>query len=108
MVVTKHDVWLIALDPTVGNEMKKTRPCLILSPDEMNLVFSTYVVAPMTSKSKPFPFRVETTFLGKRGWIALDQIKTVSKLRMVKRLGKVSGVTSANVNEMMKRIFIEE
>lgn len=107
MVVSRFDVWLISLDPTVGHEIKKARPGLIVSPDEMNQVLDTYIVLPMTSKSKTYPFRVETTFMGKRGWIAIDQIRTVSRLRMVKRLGKVSGITTEHVKELLKETLID-
>ncbi len=107
MVVSQYDVWLISLDPTVGHEIKKTRPCLIVSPDEMNQALDTYIALPMTTKSKTYPFRIETTFLGKRGWIALDQIRTVSRLRMVKRLGRVSGVTIKHLKELLKETLVD-
>ncbi|MEI6891118.1 MAG: type II toxin-antitoxin system PemK/MazF family toxin [Pontiella sp.] len=86
----RFDVYLISLDPTVGHEIKKTRPCLIISPDEMNDNISTIIVAPMISKGIKYPTRVACTFQGIRGQIILDQIRTVDKRRLIKRLWKIS------------------
>jgi len=89
MVINQYEVYLIDLDPTKGHEIQKTRPCLIISPNEMNHNISTVIVAPMTTKSHPFPTRVEVKFSGKKGWIILDQIRTFDKSRLVKRMGKI-------------------
>ena len=86
MVVERFDVYLINLDPTVGSEIKKTRPCLVVSPDEMNRHIATVIVAPLTTKGKGYPTRVPCRFLGKKGLIVLDQLRTVDKTRLVKRL----------------------
>ncbi|HOG94565.1 MAG TPA: type II toxin-antitoxin system PemK/MazF family toxin, partial [Opitutaceae bacterium] len=86
MVVQRFDVWLVTLDPTVGSEIRKTRPALVVSPDEMNAHISTVIIAPMTTKGRNYPTRVPCTFQGKTGEIVLDQLRTVDKTRLVKRL----------------------
>ena len=85
MVINQYDIYLIDLDPTKGYEIKKTRPCLIISPNEMNKIIGTVIIAPMTTKSHPYPTRVELNFQEKKGWIVLDQIRTVDKNRLLKR-----------------------
>jgi mRNA interferase MazF len=89
MVVKRFDVYLINLDPTIGSEIQKTRPCLVISPDEMNRFIRTVIVAPMTTKGTSYPTRVACKFQGKQGQIVFDQIRTVDKTRLVKRLGKI-------------------
>jgi mRNA interferase MazF len=88
-MVKRGEVWIAALDPTVGSEIQKTRPCLIISPDEINTYLRTAIVAPMTTGSRPAPFRVNVRFKGKDGLIILDQIRTLDKARLVKRMGRV-------------------
>ena len=83
--VNQYDIVLVNLDPTIGSEMKKTRPCVVLSPNEMNKHLRTIIVAPMTSSSKPYPTRVEVKHNSKKGWIVIDQIRTIDKMRIVKR-----------------------
>lgn len=90
MEIKQFDVYLINLDPTVGCEIKKTRPCLVISPNEMNRFISTVIVAPMTTKGRNYPTRFSCTFQGKKGQIILDQIRTVDKKRLVKKLGSIS------------------
>ena len=85
----RGEVWLCALDPTVGSEIRKTRPCVIVSPDELNDRLRTAIVAPMTTGSRPAPFRVAVTFQGKTGLILPDQMRTVDRERLVKRMGKI-------------------
>src|SRR5919202_1675983 len=97
MVVRRFDVYLINLDPTIGSEIKKTRPCLVVSPDEMNRFIRTVIVAPMTTKGIAYPTRVACRFQGKRGQVVLDQIRTVDKARLVKRLGRVDKQTRTEV-----------
>src|SRR5205085_2734663 len=97
MVVKRFDVFLINLDPTVGSEIKKTRPCLIISRNEMNRYINTVIVAPMTSKGTSYPTRVPCKFKGKEGQIVLDQIRTVDKIRLVKRLGTIGEKTQDDV-----------
>ena len=105
MDVRRFDVFLINLDPTVGHEIKKTRPCLIVSPDEMNRHISTIIVAPMTTKGRNYPTRVKCTFQGKRGQIVLDQIRTIDRERLVKRLGKISKRAQMEVLRILQEMF---
>ena len=105
MVVKRFDVYLINLDPTVGSEIQKTRPCLIVSPDEMNRFIRTVIVAPMTTKGTSYPTRVSCKFQGKRGQVVLDQLRTVDKTRLVKRLGKVDKQTRADVLSVLGEMF---
>ena len=84
------EIWLAQLDPTVGSEIQKTQPCLVASPDEMNHHIATVIVAPMTTKGRPYPTRVLCTFEGKEGQIVLDQLRTVDRTRLVRRLGRVA------------------
>ena len=95
-MVARGDVWLVALDPTVGSEIEKTRPCVILSPPEMHDYLRTVTVAPMTTGSRPAPFRIPVTFQRKTGLILLDQLRTVDKSRLVKRAGGLSDRTVAD------------
>ena len=105
MVVSRFDVFLIRLDPTHGREIRKTRPCLVISPDEMNHHIETVIVAPMTTKGRPYPTRVPVRFKGKTGQIALDQIRTVDKNRLIKRLGKIDEATKAHVLALLAELF---
>ena len=105
MVVKRFDVYLINLDPTIGSEIQKTRPCLIVSPDEMNRFIRTVIVAPMTSKGRSYPTRVACKFQGKQGQIVLDQIRTVDKIRLVRRLGKVDNQTQIEVLSVLGEMF---
>ncbi len=105
MVVKRFDVFLVNLDPTIGSEIKKTRPCLVVSPDEMNRHINTVIVAPMTTKGKPYPTRVACRFEGKDGQIVLDQIRTVDKVRLVKRLGSVSASAQEQVLQVLAELF---
>ena len=89
MIAERFDVYLVSLDPTVGSEIKKTRPCLIVSPDELNRHLATVIVAPMTTKGRTYPTRVPCVFQGKKGEIVLDQLRTVDRTRLVKRLGSM-------------------
>jgi len=107
MVVKRFEVYLINLDPTLGREIQKTRPCLIVSPDEMNDHISTLIVAPMTTKGKDYPTRVKCQFEGKKGQIVLDQIRTVDKIRLVKKLGKISASTRKEVLVTLLDMFAE-
>jgi len=90
MVIRRFDVYLINLDPIIGSEIKKTRPCLVISPDEMNRWIRTVIVAPMTTKGRSYPTRVSCQFQGKEGQVALDQIRTVDKFRLIKKLGRLN------------------
>lgn len=101
----RFDVFLISLNPTRGTEIRKTRPCLVVSPDEMNDHISTVIVAPMTSKGRKFPTRVTCTFRGVQGQIVLDQIRTVDKTRLLKKLGRVSAATQDRVLASLAEMF---
>jgi mRNA interferase MazF len=107
MVIKRFDVFLVNLDPTLGSEIKKTRPCAVISPDEMNRHISTIIVAPMTTRGRPYPTRVACAFQGKKGQVVLDQIRTVDKIRLVKRLGRLSPSTSRNVLTALIEMFME-
>ena len=102
-MVKRFEVYLVLLDPTVGSEIQKTRPCAVVSPDEMNRYIQTVIVAPMTTKGKKYPTRVECKFKGKKGQIVLDQIRTVDKTRLVKKLGDLS----AKIQEESLRVLAE-
>ena len=102
----QDDIWLVALDPTSGAEIRKTRPCLIVSPDEMNSHLRTAVVAPMTTRLRPYPTRVAVRFQGKRGQVALDQIRAVDRERLVRKLGTVSGKTAEAVSATLVEMFV--
>jgi mRNA interferase MazF len=105
VVVNRFDVVLINLDPTVGSEIKKTRPCLVISPDEMNRHIRTVIIAPMTSASKDYPTRVSCRFRKKEGQIVLDQIRTVDKARLVKKLGVIDANAQLNVISVLQKLF---
>ena len=106
MVVDQYDVYLINLDPTVGNEIKKTRPCVVISPNEMNHAISTVIVAPMTSKSRDYPTRVPISFQRKPGWIVLDQLRTIDKRRIVSRLGSIGREAVTEVKRLLAEMLI--
>jgi mRNA interferase MazF len=103
--VQRFEVHLIALDPAKGSEIRKTRPCLIISPDEMNKHIRTVIIAPMTSTIKNYPTRVTTTFQGKKGQIVLDQIRTVDKDRLIKNLGTISKAAEEKVLGVLQEMF---
>jgi mRNA interferase MazF len=105
VVVKRFEVYLINLDPTAGSEIQKTRPCLVISPDEMNRFIKTVIVAPMTTKGTPYPSRVPCKFQGKQGQVVLDQIRTVDKTRLVRRLGKVDRQTQSGVLSVLSEMF---
>jgi len=102
------EVWLVALDPTSGAEIRKTRPCLIISPNEMNLHLRTTIIAPMTTAERPYPTRVAVTFQGKRGQVALDQLRAVDRQRLVRKLGTVSARTAAAVSAILIEMFARQ
>ena len=107
MEVKRFEVYLVNLDPTVGHEIKKSRPCLVISPDEMNRYISTVIVAPMTTKGRNYPTRVPCKFQGKEGQVVIDQIRTVDKTRLMKRLGKIDSETQADVFSVLSELFSE-
>ena len=101
----RDEVWLINLDPTEGSEVRKTRPCLVISPNEMNEHLRTAIVAPMTTTERPYPTRVGVAFQGKRGQVALDQMRAVDRVRLVRKLGKVTEKTGETVARVLAEIF---
>jgi mRNA interferase MazF len=105
MEVKRFEVYLVILDPTVGSEIKKSRPCLVISPDELNRFIATVIVAPMTTKGRDYPSRVSCVFQGKQAQVVLDQIRTVDKARLVKRLGKVGPQTQSEVLSSLAEMF---
>jgi mRNA interferase MazF len=99
------EVWLVSLDPTRGAEMQKTRPCVVVSPDEMNRHLRTVIVAPMTTSEKGYPTRVPLTFRGKSGEVALDQLRTVDRQRILKKVGNISPSAAQAVSSVMVEMF---
>lgn len=106
-MVKRGEIWLAALDPTVGREIQKTRPCLIISPDEMNANLRTAIAAPLTTGSHPAPFRIALRFRDKNGLILLDQIRTLDRARLVKRMGRVNAAKMAAVLGVLGEMFGE-
>jgi mRNA interferase MazF len=107
MEINQYDIVLVNLDPTMGSEMKKTRPCVVLSPNEMNKYLQTIVVAPMTTSSKPYPTRVEIKHNQTKGWIAIDQIRTIDKTRIVKRYETLTTKEVVKVKSVIKEAFVD-
>jgi mRNA interferase MazF len=107
LVIDRFDVYLVDLDPTIGSEIQKTRPCLVISPDEMNHHIATVIVAPMTTKGNTYPTRVPCQFDGKEGQIVLDQIRTIDKRRFVKKIGRISPIEQHQVLAVLAEMFSE-
>ena len=107
MVVQRFDVFLVNLDPTIGSEIKKTRPCVVISPDEMNRWIRTVIIAPMTTKRRRYPTRIDCYFQGKEGQVALDQIRTVDKTRLIRKLGRLQEDEQQEVLTILAEIFSE-
>lgn len=105
VVVHRFEVYLINLDPTVGREIQKSRPCLIISPDEMNRYIGTVIIAPMTTKGREYPTRVPCKFQGKQGQVVLDQIRTVDKSRLIKKLGRIDSQMQMKVLPVLNEMF---
>ncbi len=107
MEIRQYEVYLISLDPTIGHEIQKTRPCVIISPDEMNKNIQTVIIAPMTTKSHDYPSRLKVRFQGKKGWVVLDQIRTVDKNRLVKRLGTMKDNEINKIKSLIKEMLVD-
>ena len=107
MELVQYQIILVNLDPTVGSEIKKTRPCVIVSPDEMNRFLNTIVVAPMTSTSKAYPTRIAVNHNQQNGWVVIDQIRTVDRQRIIKILGALSEKEIQKVKEVIKETFVD-
>ena len=107
MEITQYQIVLVNLDPTIGSEIKKTRPCVIISPDEMNQHLRTIVIAPMTTKSKNYPSRTKIKHDKKTGWIVLDQIRTIDKQRLIKVLGSISKPEIKRLKAIIKEAYVD-
>ena len=107
MELSQYQIVLVNLDPTIGSEIKKTRPCVIISPNEMNKHLQTIVVAPMTTISRKYPTRIEVKHDRKIGWIVIDQIRTIDKQRIVKTLGRLSKPEVKEVKSVLKETFVD-
>ena len=99
------EVWLVSLDPKQGAEIQKTRPCLVVSPDESNRHLRNVIIAPMTTVARPYPTRVALTFQGKQGQVALDQLRAIDRQRLVRKLGKISPTTAAAISTLLVEMF---
>ena len=104
-MVRRGDVFLVNLDPTRGGEIQKTRPCVVVSPDELNAHLRTFIIAPLTTGTHSYPFRIACRFEGKSGHIVLDQIRTVDRERLVRRLGKLSAATLEQTLTILQEMF---
>jgi mRNA interferase MazF len=107
MEIRQYEIIMVNLDPTIGSEIKKTRPCVVISPDEMNKHLRTVVIAPMTTTSKNYPTRVEIKHENKLGWIVLDQVRTIDKQRILKNLGRLSKPEIKKVKSILKETFVD-
>lgn len=107
MELKQYQIVLVNLDPTIGSEMKKTRPCVIISPNEMNKYLQTIVIAPMTSSSKAYPTRVEIKHNKTKGWVVLDQIRTIDRQRIVKSLGSLTEKEIFNIKATIQETYVD-
>jgi mRNA interferase MazF len=107
MEIKQYEIFLVNLEPTIGSEIKKTRPCVVISPDEMNKHLRTVVIAPMTASSKNYPTRVEIKHDNKIGWVVLDQVRTIDKQRIIKSLGKLSKPEVKEVKYIIKETYVD-
>ncbi|MFA5619331.1 MAG: type II toxin-antitoxin system PemK/MazF family toxin [Weeksellaceae bacterium] len=107
MTIKQYELVLVNLDSTIGSEMKKTRPCAVISPNEMNKYLQTIVVAPLTTSSKPYPTRVEINQTKIKGWIVLDQIRTVDRARIIKKLGNLTISETETVKKVILETYVE-
>ncbi|MEX2593997.1 MAG: type II toxin-antitoxin system PemK/MazF family toxin [Anditalea sp.] len=107
MEINQYEVLLVYLDPTIGSEIKKTRPCLIISPDEINHNLQTVIVAPMATKSHKYPTRVKVKFSNQTGWVILDQVRTIDKQRVIKKLGQLGPSEINECKKILKETFVD-
>jgi len=107
MEIRQYEIFLVNLEPTLGSEIKKTRPCVVISPDEMNKYLRTVVIAPMTTSSKSYPTRVEIKHDNKIGWVVLDQVRIIDKQRIIKNLGKLSKPEVKEVKSIIKETYVD-
>jgi mRNA interferase MazF len=107
MEINQYQIVLVNLDPTVGSEIQKTRPCVVISPDEINRNLRTVVIAPMTTKSKPYPTRIKVKHQNQTGWVVVDQIRTIDKIRIVKLLGKLTDSEISACKNIIRETFVD-
>lgn len=107
MEIAQYHIYLVNLDPTIGHEIRKTRPCLVISPDEMNAHLQTVMIAPMTTRSHAYPTRAGLRFEGKNAWIVLDQIRTIDRKRLVKELGRLDIRHIRKVKDIIREMLVE-
>jgi mRNA interferase MazF len=107
MIVQQYEVFIVNLDPTVGSEIRKTRPCAVISPDEMNKHLDTVIIAPITSQSKTYPTRVLVNLEGNENWVVLDQIRTIDKIRLTKKIGKLNQKEINSIKHVIKETFVD-
>lgn len=105
MVIERFEVWLVSLDPTQGSEIAKTRPCVVVSPDVVNKMLNTVIIAPLTSTQKAYPTRVNCQFSGQNGQVALDQTRAIDKSRLLKRVGKLDELTNYQICQTLVALF---
>ena len=106
-LMNQYEVVLVNLDPTIGSEIKKTRPCVVISPNEMNKYLNTIVIAPMTSSSKSYPTRIEVNINNRTGWVVIDQIRTIDKERITKKIGKLTDFEIFKIKGVIKETFVD-
>jgi mRNA interferase MazF len=107
MEIKQYQIFIVNLDPTIGREIKKTRPCLVISPDEMNKYLKTIIIAPITSKSKDYPTRIKFSLEGNENWIALDQIRTIDIMRIIKFIAELETKEIKKVKAIIKETFVD-
>ncbi len=107
MVINQYEICWVNLDPTIGSEIKKTRPCVIISPNEMNHNIRTVIIAPLTSTSKNYPSRVNILFEQKKGWVVLDQIRCIDKARIIKKSGQLDITNIKEVKKVLKEMLVD-
>jgi mRNA interferase MazF len=107
MEIRQYQIVLVNLDPTIGSEMKKTRPCVVISPNEMNKFLQTIVIAPLTTSSKPYPTRVEIKHNKKKGWIVLDQIRTIDRQRILHELGHLKESEISETKSVLQETYVD-
>ena len=107
MEVNQYDIFIVNLDPTVGSEIRKTRPCVVVSPDEMNRHLKTIVIAPVTSQSRDYPTRLKTTLEGKVNWVVVDQIRTIDKVRIIQKIGRLSSGEIRDLKSIIRETYVD-
>ncbi|MHA1112664.1 MAG: type II toxin-antitoxin system PemK/MazF family toxin [Promethearchaeota archaeon] len=107
MLINQYSIYLVNLNPTIGHEIKKTRPCLVISPNEMNRNIATVIIAPLTTQSRKYPTRVGVQLDEKKGWIVLDQIRTIDKTRIIRKLGEITSKQTLNVKKVIKEMLVD-